>query len=227
MGELVRIKGNDAFTDSMIIAENAIIQHHSVTRILRKHKKDFEYFGLLRFMDLKSINSNGGRPLKVYELNEQQATLLLTYLDNTIPVRRFKRDLVEQFYKMKSLLLERQSSEWLQTRKQGKLIRRQETDVIAELIIYAKNQGSTSADMLYMSYSKLVNGLVGIKGGKREYATEKVLTVISLIEDLILRTVREEMNEGVYYKEIYQHCKQKASEMMKYIYLPTGNLLTG
>lgn len=225
MNDLVTIRGNQIFTNSLIIAENAEIQHHSVTRIMRKHKKDFEYFGTVRFMDFKSTNSNGGRPIKVYDLNEQQATLLLTYLENNVAVRRFKRDLVEQFYKMKNLLLQRQSSEWLQTRKHGKLIRRQETDVITELIGYAKNQGSTNADMLYLTYSKMVNSLVGLKGGQREYATDKVLSVISLIEDLILNMAREEMKQGIYYKEIYQHCKEKANELMKYVYLPADKLL--
>lgn len=225
MNELVTIKGNNAFTNSLIISSNADVQHHSITRIIRRSIKDFEYFGQLRFMDMVSINSNRGRPLKVYDLNEQQATLLLTYLENNIAVRRFKRDLVEQFYKMKNLLMQRQSSEWLQTRKHGKLIRRQETDVITELIDYAKNQGSTNADMLYLTYSKMVNSLVGLKGGQREYATEKVLSVISLLEDLILNMVREEMEQGIYYKEIYQHCKQRANEMMKYIYLPADKLL--
>ncbi|PNQ78902.1 Rha family transcriptional regulator [Paenibacillus sp. F4] len=225
MKELVRIKENDVFTNSLIIAENALLQHHSVTRILRNHIKDFEFFGSLRFMDLKSKNSNGGRPIKVYELNEQQATLLLTYLDNTVTVRLFKRNLVDQFFKMRFLLLERQSSEWLQTRKHGKMLRRQETDVISELIIYAKKQGSKNADMLYMNYSKLVNSLVGIKAGQRELATEKVLSVIALIEDLILNTVQEEMSAGVYYKEIYQHCKAKAASIMQYVYLPVERLL--
>ncbi|GAC43997.1 hypothetical protein [Paenibacillus popilliae] len=130
----------------------------------------------------------------------------------------------KQFVAMRNILHERQSSEWLQTRKYGKLIRRQETDVISELIIYAQGQGSKNSDKMYITYSKLVNSIVGIQSGQREYATEKVLSVISLVEDLILHTIREDMESGVYYKEIYQHCKQKAGEMMKYIYLPAEKL---
>lgn len=60
------------------------------------------------FCHLKSINlikgSLGGRPRKIYHLNEQQATLLVTYLDNTKPVREFKKNLVSAFFEMRDEL---------------------------------------------------------------------------------------------------------------------------
>ena len=107
MKELVFIKKDDVFTNSKIIAENAKVQHHTVTKILRNYKSDFEEFGKVRFMDIISIKPEGGRPEKLYLLNEQQATLLLTYLKNTEPVREFKKNLVRQFYKMKEELKSR------------------------------------------------------------------------------------------------------------------------
>ncbi|EHZ84787.1 phage protein [Streptococcus pneumoniae 8190-05] len=36
--------------------------------------------------------------MKIYRLNEQQATLLITYLRNTEPVRKFKMNLVKAFF---------------------------------------------------------------------------------------------------------------------------------
>lgn len=36
-----------------------------------------------------------------YILNEQQATLLITYLRNTKPVRAFKKELVKAFFEMR------------------------------------------------------------------------------------------------------------------------------
>jgi phage regulator Rha-like protein len=227
MTQLVNLKGKDVFTNSMIISENAGIQHESVMRLLNRHKSDFSYFGTLRFTDLKSENSKGGRPIKVCDLNEQQATLLLTYMDNTEQVRKFKVNLVDQFYKMKSALMQKQSSEWLQTRKHGKLVRRNETDAITELIEYAKEQGSHNANMFYVNYSKMVNKVVGIETGQREIATDKTLSVIALVEDLILNTVKEQMAQGIYYKEIYKNCKAKSETLMQYIYFPTGRLLLG
>ncbi|HFO0275362.1 TPA: Rha family transcriptional regulator, partial [Streptococcus pyogenes] len=48
--------------------------------------------------------SLGGRPRRIYHLNEQQATLLVTYLGNTEPVREFKKNLVKAFFEMREEL---------------------------------------------------------------------------------------------------------------------------
>ena len=64
---------------------------------------------------------------------------------------------------------------WLETRQQGKLTRKAETDVIQKLVEYAKEQGSTHADMLYMLVLYTAAGAIlghnypfylGFKGGK-------------------------------------------------------------
>ncbi len=80
--ELVYMDGRkEPYTTSEIIAECAGVQHHTVTRLLRNHKERFEAFGFYGF-EIHKLDGKG-RPRKVYHLNEQQATLLITYLDNT------------------------------------------------------------------------------------------------------------------------------------------------
>ena len=66
-------------------------------------------FGVLSFEMTKPLKgSKGGRPQKTYHLNEQQATLLITYLDNTPEVNQFKKNLVHEFYRMRKELNQRQ-----------------------------------------------------------------------------------------------------------------------
>lgn len=105
-GELISIvllgKGQ-VYTTGEIVAVHADIQHESIVRQITNNLSDFESFGKVGFSDLKSGNL-GGRPRRIYKLNEQQATFLLTLLDNTLPVKRFKRELVEQFYQMREKL---------------------------------------------------------------------------------------------------------------------------
>ena len=168
MNALVKFIGNDVFTDSMIIADGTGNEHNSVTRIIRNYKEDFEDFGNIRFVDLKSKNPLGGRPTRVYQLNEPQATLLVTYLDNSAIVRKFKKELVRQFYEMRRLLIERQSPHWQATRLESKKNRRMETDEIKMLVEYAKAQGSKNADKYYISFSKLANKAVGIQADSRD-----------------------------------------------------------
>ena len=104
--KLVYIDGaKEPYTLSSIISDCADIKHHTVTRLLREHKSDFERFGVLGFQIHKPNKETlGGRPTKDYQLNEQQATLLITYLRNTEPVKQFKSDLVKAFFEMRDEL---------------------------------------------------------------------------------------------------------------------------
>lgn len=223
MNEIVFIgKSNELYTTSEIVAEKSEVKHHAIQQLISKHESDFREFGVIAFeMRKPGFGSKGGRPTLTYALNEQQATLLMTYLKNTPPVRQFKKDLVRRFYAMREILRERQSTEWLLTRKQGKLVRRNETDVLAELAGYATQQGSKNmSKQVYQVYTKLVNGLVGIRAGGRETAPFKTLSVIMFLEDMILNTVRQEMENGTYYKEIYRKCKENGEAIMRFAYLP-------
>lgn len=109
MNDLVYLTPNteEPFTTSEVIAECAGVQHHTVTRLIQQHEKDFKEFGLLRFQ-IDAVNKRGARGTKYtknYKLNEQQATLLLTYLRNTAAVIEFKKELVRQFFAMRKELL--------------------------------------------------------------------------------------------------------------------------
>lgn len=95
----------EVITNSQIIADYAGLEHHSVTRLIRKFKKDIERFGIIGFEIHKPIKgSKGGRPTKIYQLNRNQAMLLITWLDNTETVRVFKLALVKRFDEMEKEL---------------------------------------------------------------------------------------------------------------------------
>lgn len=95
----------EPYTLSSIVSECAQVKHHTVTRLLREHKHEFEKFGVLGFEIHKPDKGTlGGRPEKYYHLNEQQATLLITFLRNTEPVLKFKTDLVNAFFEMREEL---------------------------------------------------------------------------------------------------------------------------
>lgn len=221
MKELVTINGTDIFTDSKVIAEGTGNQHKSVIALIKKQSKRLEKFGILRFSDLKSTNPKGGRPTKICYLNEEQATLLITFLDNTDIVADFKVELVHQFYEMRRFILEKQTTAWLETRQQGRLTRKAETDVIQRLVEYAKSQGSEHADMLYMTYSKLANKMSGIK--KRDEATVSQLNNLSLMENIILNCIQRGIVNGKYYKDIYKDCKRRLEIFKDIAYLEVAS----
>ena len=45
---------------------------------------------------------------------------------------------------------------------------------------------------------------------------------IAIIEDMITRTIFEEMERGIYYKNIYRICKDKAAQFAKLTYIQAG-----
>lgn len=109
MNELVYLAPNtkDPFTTSEVIAECAEVKHHAIQQMILKYEQDFKSFGKLAF-EMRAVKTKGARGTKytkVYHLNEQQATLLFTYLRNTPVVREFKKELIRQFYAMREELL--------------------------------------------------------------------------------------------------------------------------
>ncbi len=133
MADIVFLKpdkiDSEPFTTSDVIAEFAEVKHHAIQQLIIKHEADFKEFGVLAF-EMRAVKRSGERGIKYlknYHLNEQQATLLITYLKNTERVRAFKKELVRQFYAMRQEILKRQTG-----RAELKPIRRELTDVIKD-----------------------------------------------------------------------------------------------
>lgn len=205
MEELVYLKRDEAFTDSLVIANGTGVSHRKLKQAIAKHKDAVEKFGKLSAP--YRAESRGGRPEEYYVLNEQQATFLITLLKNTPNVIAFKGELVRQFFEMRKFIAEKQTSYWMETRQAGMLTRKSETDTIKELVEYAKEQGSTHSDMLYVTYTKLANTMTGVKS--RESATVTQLNNLSIFENLILQMIRNGMAAGLGYKDIYRECKAR------------------
>lgn len=207
--EIVNIKNNEAFTDSRIIAIGTDNKHHSITAVIQKYMTDFEDFGKVLF---KMEPLASGQKEKVYMLNQQQATLLMTYLRNNEITRKFKKELVRQFYLMQQFIFERQSKYWIETREQGKFTRKAETDVLKQLVEYAEEQGSLHSDKMYVAYTKLANKICGISG--RDNATAQQLSSLTVAENIILHCIQAGIDENKHYKDIYKDCKKRL-EMFK------------
>ena len=201
----------EPYTTSEVIAEAAGMNRRTVNRLIQTHKADLEEFGRVRF-EITPLKTKGGvQSVTVYHLNEQQATLLMTYARNTETVRAFKKELVKQFYAMRSLLLERNSPIWQDTRALTKAVRKQETDVIRELVEYATVQGSTHAVRYYTSISQLANKTAWITD--RDLAHVEQLSRLMLVERIIAEEIRAGIAAGKPYKQIYTDLQARLSSI--------------
>ena len=132
MNELVFLEPNKIdsvpYTTSKVIAEATGVEHRKLKVTIRKHQEAIESFGILAPYEASIQERGRGQPEIIYRLNEEQATFLITLLKNTPVVVAFKKELVRQFYAMRTELLKRQSR-----RAELKPIRRELTDVIKDV----------------------------------------------------------------------------------------------
>lgn len=84
------------------IAEGAGVEHRAVLQLAGTHQASLERFGTVAF-EMRPL-PGGGNPVRVALLNEQQATLLMTFMRNTEQVVGFKVALVDAFYQMAKTL---------------------------------------------------------------------------------------------------------------------------
>lgn len=121
MQELVFMQSlqDEPYTTPEVIAEHTGIEYRSISDLIRRNKSDLEFFGVLRFEIVKPTSKKGGRPKKVYHLNEQQATTLITFLDNTPQVKAFKVALVAEFFNLRD-----EKAKWQVQRLSEKPIKR-------------------------------------------------------------------------------------------------------
>ena len=107
MNDLVINHNGTPATTQNTVLELTDNNEQSVQRLIRAYEADLKEFGELEFKNELICNSkNKINYKKVYCLNEQQATLLLTYMKNTAKVREAKKILVKAFYDMRQKLQE-------------------------------------------------------------------------------------------------------------------------
>lgn len=103
MNDLVTTTNDGAsVTTSLAISEGVDSPHASVIKVIRNNIDDFNDFERVRF-EIQPFETKGGvQNREVAILNEQHATLLMTFMRNTKIIREFKKRLVKEFWKMRS-----------------------------------------------------------------------------------------------------------------------------
>lgn len=95
-------KDGNPVTTSLVIANGVNLQHKNVLSLIRKNIDDLQEFGSLAFKTrVMRTDGKGGQQAEIAYLNEQQATLLITYLRNSEIVKKFKKSLVKAFFDMR------------------------------------------------------------------------------------------------------------------------------
>lgn len=215
MEDLVLVMNNEVVCNSLMVAEKFEKRHNNILRDISNLLKN-EQVKSRKIFRLSSYKDTKGEERPMYTMNRKGFTILVMGF-NGDKALHWKLLYSDAFDEMEEMLKERNTQLWIEQRTQGKLIRNAETDVIKKLIQYAQKQGSTHADMLYMTYSKLANKMAGISD--RDLATFQQLSELSFIENIILNQICVGMEKKLHYKEIYKDCKRQIELFKDIAYL--------
>ena len=216
MEKIVLVYNDEPTVGTFEIAKGFDREHKHVLELVNKYSEDFEDFGVLKQRKLKST---GGRPIEEYALNEQQALLLGSYFRNSPIVRSFKKRLIHEFTRIKNILAQTQNQKldpkYQLARIEGKAIRKDTTDQIKQFVAYAKSQGGTEkgCELYYSNITRMVNGLLFIVEGKfknlRNVMSGRQLMIVGAAEGIVDKGLKDGMEKGIFYKEIYKDIKSK------------------
>ena len=207
MDELVYLKNNEAVCSSLQVADKFSKRHDRVLRaidnLLETLPKNEE---TSKMFVLSKRKADDGQYHRMFLMNRDGFSLLVMGFTGKKALD-WKLKYIKAFNQMENIIKEKESKEWINSRREGKLTRNAETDTIKKLVEYAKNQGSQHSEMLYMIYSKLANKMAGVSN--RDKATTRQLNNLSLMEHIILCEIDSGLTSGKHYKEIYQDCKTR------------------
>ena len=216
MNELVTVKRDEAVCSSLDVAERFVKRHTHVLEKIEKILADDSTENSAKCFKETHYKDESGKHNKMYLMNRDGFTFLAMGFTGK-KANEWKWKYINAFNQMEAFIKEKTTEAWIETRKAGKITRKAETDVIKQLIEYAKGQGSEHSKMLYMTYSRLANNMAGITD--RESATVMQLNNMSLIENIILNQIRIGMEKGMHYKEIYKDCKRQIELFKDIAYL--------
>jgi len=122
----------------------------------------------------------------------------------------------------KTLLKKNDAIEWKQARLQGKETRKQVADTIKDFVEYATSQGSKSAKRYYgnittMEYKALemIEKNQKVPKGFRDTLDIMDLSFLNTAEQLARASLKEGMDSGMHYKEIYILAKDRVLSYAK------------
>lgn len=238
MNDLVFQEKKELWTTSDLIAEKFDKQHIHVLEKIDTLLKDLEnltlknsivkkeYGRVLKFPEVfkeeKYLNDRN-REYRRYKLNKPAFTLLLMQFSGK-KVIELQRIFNQAFYEMEQHILKTSNQSFQLAREQGKQARLEVTDSIKDLVEYATNQGSSSAKFYYSTITKETYKALGFldKGEKvpsdfRNHLNSFQLAELFIAETIATQEIERCMKNGLHYKEIYIHAKNKVCEFGKSI----------
>lgn len=229
--EIVPVKGVP-MTSSNNVADKFDKAHRDLLVKIRKIIKMSGDFGERNY-SLSSYISEQNKSLPCYQMTRDGFTMLAMELSGA-KVFDWKIKYINAFNAMEfQLLKDNDKLEWKQARLQIKDARKPLTDVIKNFVDYATEQGSKSAKMYYMNITKMEYSALELtqqsKHAKADGANFRDtldcmdLCFLSTAEQVAKNAIKQGMDSGMHYKDIFKHAKDCVFKYSETIRLPRLN----
>lgn len=221
--ELAYIAKGNVLCDSRVVADKlAKGKHHRVKdvieKLIKKHEKIKGKLDLpLNQYSPKWIekrSSYRGQSFTYYEMNKTAFTLVSMRFQ-TDEAYEWQLRFAATFQAMEKALLHKTDESWKQVRKDGKIARLEFTGCVKEFTEYALGQGSNSPKRYYgnltkMEYAalKMIEYNEKVPKGFRNTLNRMELFMLIMAEHVANEALKQGMNEGLHYKEVFLLAKQ-------------------
>lgn len=210
--DLVEVKAGGVFCDSKMVAKKFKMKHAYVVRTILQVAEDISEIRVIGYHPdfFPEEREYQGQIYTAYSMNRDFFSAIVTRFRGKEALK-WQLTFIAAFNTMEQRLLLVHSNEtdqqWLGQREQGKVARKEETDVIQEFIDYATAQGSKSAKFYYKHFTnasyKALDLIVAKKPNLRDTLDLYQLAQLTLIEKVAQESLKKYMGLERHYKDIY------------------------
>jgi len=216
----LQVFNGKATVSSLVLANRFKKRHDNILQTINNLEVNQD-FRLLNFQPTSYLDT-WGREQPMILLTRDGFTLVAMGLTGKEALE-WKIKFLDAFNKMEAFILENAPQDstpilkWAEARLEGKLARRNLTDVIKyELIPHAISNGSKSANKYYIHYSKLMHLFLEDKDFKtpsgsnlRDCLSVADLGLFKKAETRMAQWIHEEIENKTDYHIIYKKCKER------------------
>ena len=208
MTELVFLKGKQALTTSLKVAEVFGKRHDNVLQAIETAQNNLLNFKDVEKAIIKSeyVDAKGERR-PMYLLNRDGFTFVAMGFTGA-KATEFKWNYIRAFNAMEAALAERNSAEWREVRSATKDGYKELSVAVKELYEFAKAHGcNVSERVFYMNFAKLMNKTLGISPGTRDDLATWQLYEVEKLQFIARTIIAGLIAGGADYHLPYKNCK--------------------
>jgi len=214
--EIVSVRGKHMFTNSLKYSEEFKQTHRDILKKINSLTSEYKH--TLKWFKKEYFINERNREFPYYEMTRDGYIFLIMQMGRA--KNKDSRDLfvekqtkfIDAFNKMEQMLLQQQNTEWVESRSQSKIARREETDTIQKFIEYATEQGSSKAKFYYKHFTKATYKALSLLERKNPLTRDTLnlmqLYQLVVAENIVKNVIKNAMVENVFYKDIYEMSKE-------------------